>query len=62
MLITGRYLPGGSGNPATQFRPGKCPNPGGVTKLQMEYESFRDRLFDPECRNAAFTALKQAII
>jgi hypothetical protein len=58
----GKFLPGHDVGEATRFPPGVCPNPAGVSKLQAEYDAFKDRLFDPEIRDAAFAVLKRAVI
>jgi len=57
--IQGR-IPKGT-TPGRRFQPGICPNPGGKSKLRAEYEAFKDRLFDPAVRDAAFATLKRAV-
>lgn len=44
---TGRWKKGESGNPATQFKPGSCPNPGGRPKdvLAQHLRDVRDELY-----------------
>ena len=55
------FRAGNTAGLATRFTCGASGNPSGVTKLQAEYESFKDRLFDSEIKEKAWCCLNRAI-
>jgi hypothetical protein len=59
-LIT-RFKAGNDAGLSTRFPAGVSGNQSGLSRLQIEYNRYRDKLFDPEMRDAAFATLKKAV-
>jgi hypothetical protein len=60
--IATRFKTGNTAGINTRFMPGTSGNQPGISRLQLEYERYQDKLFDDEMRDDAFAALKKAVV
>ena len=48
--------------PHSAFKPGSCPNPGGKSKLQLEFSEFLDQSFEEQRKTVDQTWLELAYV